>query len=168
MLDIRYLLIYIIYMEREMRDRQRLEAEATRQADKGKNMEQTINNSVCVIEGHGRLHQQYAGQQMPQPIFLELDPNARQVTIDYNAEIGNSIPVDAWNGMIRRYTIPLMSRRHAARLARTLRPLLERVCDGWERVWDGNRNVGRLNADAQDATDDIERTIANLYPGSWS
>jgi hypothetical protein len=122
--------------------------------------------SVRILAGRGRLCHQYQGQQQPQDIYLELDPNARQVTIHYNAEIGNAIPVDTWNGMLRRYTIPLMSRRNAARLARTLRPLLERVCDGWERVWDGGRYTGRLNADARDAEADIERHIANLIPGS--
>ena len=123
--------------------------------------------SVRVIRSYGRLRHRYQGQQMPQPIFLELFPKGRAVKVDYNAEIGNAVPMETWNGLFRRYTIPLMSRRNAVRLARTLRPLFERVCDGWTWEWDGNNHVGKINADAQDAEADIERHIANLIPGSY-
>jgi hypothetical protein len=104
---------------------------------------------------------------MPQPIFLELDPERRTVRISWNAEIGNAVPVGVYNCLVRRYTIPLMSRCHAARLARTLRPLLERVCVGWSETWYGGNYIGSLNFDAVAAEVGIERHIANLIPGSF-
>jgi hypothetical protein len=124
-------------------------------------------NSVRIIEGKGGLYHQYQGQQQPQPIYLELDPDKRKVTIDYNAEIGNAVPVDVWSGLVRRYTIPLMSRWSASQLARSIRPLFERVCAGWSRMDTGNNIVGCFTSDALDAEEDIERHIANLIPGSY-
>ncbi len=121
-----------------------------------------MKKTIKVIEGTGRLRVQYEGQSERQPIYLELDPEKREVTIGYNPEIGNAYPCDVWNGLLRWYYIPLMSRRNAARFARKHIDLFARVCDGWSRAYDGNRSIGRMSDDAIDAEMEIGLVIEEL------
>ena len=45
--------------------------------------------------------------------------------------------------------------------------LLQRVHDGREIVWDGRDLAGRLNEDAQEASDELERRFASLEKSCW-
>jgi len=50
------------------------------------------------------------------------------------------------------------------RLMDEIAPLADRVLAGSEIEWDGNNHVGKLDEDAQDASDEIERICDELEP----
>ncbi len=114
--------------------------------------------TIIKVEGKFDLYHQYPGQFEPQPTFIELDPEGTVVSARYNAEIGNAVPMAVYHGRIRRYSLPVPLKADAANeLMEELMPLFERVCDGFETVWNGNNTVGKLTDDAIAAEEEIEK-----------
>lgn len=113
----------------------------------------------------GQLLCVYPRQQSPQPCYVALDLRTGQVWADYDGEIGGGVPLAVAQGLTRRYSIPPLQAADANALLEELRPLLQRVADGSEVVWDGNRYVGRLTADAAAAEAEIERLIEAFNGG---
>ena len=110
----------------------------------------TGNELLCV----------YPGQQKPQDTYLWLDIVTEQMGAAYNPEIGNTVPMEVWHGVVRRYPIPLMTGSEANLLLEELVPLAERVVAGAWVKWDGCNKVGLLYASALAAEEEIERVIA--------
>ncbi len=112
------------------------------------------------------LYCHYDGQHQPQSAFVELDADG-DVRATYNAEIGGGVRADVWHGLTRRWTITGNVAKHTSRVAvckllDSLAPLLERVCQGHSVEWNGNNNVGRLDDDALEASNQIARVCEDL------
>jgi hypothetical protein len=82
------------------------------------------------------------------PAYLHLDLERRVVCFVYWER--NSEPLNVTLGhALWRQIEPGTSRAAAVKIAKELRPLLERVCDGYSVGWDGRNHVGELDADAE-------------------
>lgn len=109
------------------------------------------------------LHSRYAGQSSPQPAYVEMTA-AGEVSADFSGEIGNAVPADVWHGV--RLHWPVLSSVRGDSLADLLRGdalhLLERVHAGHSVEWDGSNHVGRLDADAVEASDDLRELLNGM------
>lgn len=57
-------------------------------------------------EGDAPVYCKYAGQQQPQPAYIELDlREAPKLSAGYNPEIGNGLPIYVWRGDAIRWPI---------------------------------------------------------------
>lgn len=109
------------------------------------------------------LYAHYQGQMQPQPAYVSLDLRTGGIDADYSGDIGNSVPESVFRGLVRRY--PIRSDLTAAQVMEVLediKPLLQRVLDGSEIVWQDCDQVARLNADAEAAEDEIVGTDGPL------
>lgn len=100
---------------------------------------------------------QYPGQWAVQPAYVELDGTG-DLSAWKNSEIGNAIPMSVVHGLALRWDVnPFISGEGLTRLLAEIAPLAERVMIGWTKGWDGRNVIGRLNGDAQAASDEIGR-----------
>jgi hypothetical protein len=111
--------------------------------------------TVIPVEDHTALYHRYPGQTSAQDCHVELDCETRTLSASYDTEIGNALPSAVWHGRVRWYGIPTLRADAADALLDRLAPLAARVCDGYERVWDGSNHVGQLDADALEAEEAI-------------
>jgi len=114
--------------------------------------------TVIPVEDHTALYHRYPGQTSAQGCHVELDCETRTLSASYDTEIGNALPSAVWHGRVRWYGLPTLRADAANVLLDRLVPLAVRVCDGYEKVWDGHNWTGTLDADAHEA----EETIADL------
>ena len=121
---------------------------------------------IISVKDDTELFCHYARQSEPQKCFIALDLENGQLWADYNAEIGNAVPEAVWNGRTLRFPAPCMTAAGMNRLMDEIAPLADRVLAGSEIEWDGNNHVGKLDEDAQDASDEIERICDELEPAS--
>lgn len=108
------------------------------------------------------LHQ-YQGQNEPQDAFIELDCENREAYAKWTGEIGNAVPARVWHGHNRRYEVDnTLSGVAIADLLESdkFQALAQRVCDGYDSVWDGNNYVARLNDDAEEAEDQLKEFLS--------
>ena len=119
---------------------------------------------IISVKDDTELFCHYARQSEPQRCFIALDLEDGQLWADYNAEIGSAVPEAVWNGRTLRFPAPCMTAAGMNRLMDEIAPLADRVLAGSEIEWDGNNHVGKLDEDAQDASDEIERICDELEP----
>ncbi len=97
---------------------------------------------------------------------IKLNPIEREVWVCQEND-DNATPMDEYHDLI----LVLSTRRHPdedeIRIYLTDNPLLETVCNGYERVWDGNNIVGRLSDEAKEAWYRIEQEIEELPETDW-
>ena len=110
------------------------------------------------------LYCRYQGQTSAQGAWVQMDEDGT-ITASYNAEIGGSVTFDVFHN--RTLTWGVAARVRGDALADLLesaemRALFERVYDGHSVEWDGNNNVGRLDADAREASDEIEAALTAI------
>ena len=106
------------------------------------------------------LYGQFDGQTERQDCYIWLDCESATVGANYNGEIGNAVPSDVYHGLVRRYYLPYPIYASAANnLMAKIAPLAERVCGGFEVVWDGTNRIGKLSDDALLAESEIEHLI---------
>jgi hypothetical protein len=104
------------------------------------------------------LYQMYPQQCNPQGAYIYLDPEDSELSADWSGEVGNSIPESVFHGILRRYPVsPYLSASEINKLMEELKPLALRVCEGYEKVWNGNNHVGSLTDDASEADEEMER-----------
>jgi hypothetical protein len=103
---------------------------------------------------------QYAGELQPQPAFIELNLEDGTLDADYSGVLGSGVPVKVFYGKIQRFSVPSdIAGKALESFIHEHAPLFERVCQGYEDVWDGNNYVARLTDDAQGAIEEIESAI---------
>ncbi|TMZ67395.1 hypothetical protein EMG21_28710 [Klebsiella pneumoniae] len=122
------------------------------------NEEPTMVRIIACTEP-AELYHHYQGQTEPQPCYIELDLSERTLLADYNAEIGNGIPMRVYHGLVRRYPIPALTAEAANRVMEQIRPLAERICSDSEEIWDGSNHVARIGDDAAAAEAEIRRLL---------
>ncbi len=116
------------------------------------------------------LYNRYQGQTQPQRTYLELDPESRALRADWDAEIGNAVPMAVYHRLIRRYYIPCpyLTAEAIGRVMDEVAPLAARVCDGWSSGWDGHNISGGLTEAAGEAEYAIiailDRACSDSYP----
>ena len=77
------------------------------------------------------LHHHYEGQTSPQQVYVEFDLSTSSLKMDYNADIGNAVPIAVWVGDIRRYWLPNIPTTAAAqRLLNDVAQFAQTVRDG--------------------------------------
>lgn len=124
-------------------------------------MEVTVNK-LDESEPH-QLYHRYPGQTNPQGCYIELDTRTGEWTADYNAEIGNAVPMDVWHSRTLRFRLGAVpNAAHANRLLEELAPLAQRILDGASVEWDGSNLVGRFTADAQAAENEIDEILDSI------
>lgn len=108
------------------------------------------------------LFYQYDGQINPQPAYVEMDEEGN-VSADYSGEIGNGTPTLVWHGRTLRWNVhPLALGSDLADLLESdeVKGLLKRVYAGHDVDWDGSNLVGRLDENAQEASEKLEEILA--------
>lgn len=111
------------------------------------------------------LFHRYSGESGPQPCHVEIDLTDGRLTCDYNAEIGrNCVPESVYNNRTLRIPIPPLTTAAANALLTDIRGRVQEILDGATVDWDDANTVGRLNDDAADALDRLEKHIAALHP----
>lgn len=104
------------------------------------------------------LYGQFDGQT--KDCYIWLDCDSATMGAAYNSEIGNAVPSDVYHGLVRRYYLPYPIYSDSANgLMADILPLAQRVCAGFEVVWDGHNHVGKLSDDALQAESEIEHLI---------
>lgn len=109
------------------------------------------------------LYHQYPQQNSAQRAFLAIDTRGEgTLGADWDAEIGGAVPMSVWHGLVRRFRIPnniTEDGLHRLLSDPLILALAQRIIDGTEEVWDGRNNVGRANADARKAEDELETIL---------
>lgn len=103
-----------------------------------------------------QLYHRYSGEFDPQPCYIALGLREERLWADYNANVGGAVPMDAWHGFERRYSIPCLTATAANALLREIAPYAERVLAGYDSHWDGHRYVAVLDEEAHLAEEAIE------------
>ena len=116
-----------------------------------------------IIERTETLYHRYPQQTNPQPVCIEINPEAGTIAAEVNAEIGNAVPTDVWHNRILRYTLNnILTIKAINELMAQILPLAERITAGHTEKWDGNNYVGKLDDDAQEASNEIERICDDI------
>lgn len=115
-----------------------------------------LRNEVLPVYHH------YEGQTEPQLAYLELDEHGA-VSVDWDGEIGNAMPMSVWHKRDLRWTLPSPLLRGFALSDflddQDVRKALARVHAGRSIEWDGSNKVGRYTPDAEAAIEDVRRLI---------
>jgi hypothetical protein len=113
--------------------------------------------TIIPCTGEYPLYQMYPHQCNPQDAYIQLDPDARELSADWNAEIDNSIPMSVYHVRKFRYSVSqYLHTSEVIALMDDIKPLALRVCDGYNSEWDGHNNVGILTDDATEAHEQID------------
>jgi hypothetical protein len=123
-------------------------------------MANTLNLDISNLRTElAPLYRQYPGQYQPQPAYVTLENGFVQA--DWSGDSGGGMPPSVWHHRTLRWAVnpSANGRALAALLEGEALPLLERVHAGHTVEWDGSNNVGLLTADAQDASDELERLL---------
>lgn len=102
------------------------------------------------------LYHRYDGQIKCQSAYVEIDMEDDTITADWNDEIGNGIPTSGYHGRVFRCPVsPYISNEGLIELLNTIKPLVEKMAQGFEIMWDGSNHVGTLNNDAREAYETV-------------
>ncbi len=115
------------------------------------------------------LYHRYSHAQREQGAYIEIDPQQRTATANWDAETGNAVPMAVWYGRTLRYAVsPCLRGDAIADLLESpdVLSLLARICDGHSIVWDASNHQGQLTHDAAAASDELQRLLDDLtsYP----
>jgi len=130
------------------------------------NRENHIKTNADKMRGQAApLHNQYPGQSDPQGAYIEIDPAERTAYADWNAEVGNAVPMSVWHN--RKLRIAISPCVHGPALADWLKiervqSTINRIVAGHSVEWDGNNMVGRMTEDAVAACDELESMSREL------
>ena len=103
----------------------------------------------------------YGSQNSPQNGVVQLDEEGR-ISIDYIND-NSSTPIKVWSGHVTQWAFsPWVSAGDLRKALDELREELQRVLEGREEVYDGQRERVRLTDDAQEASEAIERHLEAL------
>jgi len=101
----------------------------------------------------------YPNQCNPQSRFFDVFWDGR-VHVDVNPEIGNSIPCNVYNGIIRRITIPDgYTRCDIKAFYANHRKEFATLVKGMDSEWNGNNYVGTLTENANDALESLQYAL---------
>jgi len=102
------------------------------------------------------LYHRYPSQITPQPAHLELDCRHRDISADWDPEIGGGVPLTVWHRHVLRFPLPPEINQNSLddlTGSPALSALAMRIFDGYSSEWDGNNHVARYTDDAIQAQD---------------
>lgn len=106
----------------------------------------------------------------PQTPYIELDLTSpdNAIHIDTYCQIDGT-PISVWHGIVRRYYLSPYTDAEALTTdinAGVFDDLFQRIVDGSEVEWNGSNYVGRLNEDALDAEEELEKILEEYADGT--
>jgi len=106
----------------------------------------------------------------PQTPYIELDLTSpdKPLDIDTYCQIDGT-PISVWHGVVRRYSLSPYTNAEDLTTdinAGVFDELFQRIVGGSEVVWDGDNHVGRLNEDAREAEEELEKLLEDYADGS--
>ena len=114
------------------------------------------------FEGIAPVYTKYACEFQPQPAYIRMDEDG-EIDAWANGEIGNAVPASIWHGRTLTWRVPSDVKGEALlAFVKEHQRLFERVYLGHEVDWDGNNLVGKLDEDAQEASEEIEQAAESL------
>lgn len=96
--------------------------------------------------------------------WLWLDCASRTLSCRCASRDRTGMPAGVWHGLTLRWQLPALTADAANALMEDLADAAARVCDGFERAWDGHNFVGRFDEEAREAQDEISRAIERREP----
>lgn len=115
------------------------------------------------------LFEKYSGQNEAQPAYIELDCEDATLSAGTNSEIGSAVPLKVFHGQVQRFNIaPNLSSEAINSLLEEVKPLAERIIDGYRSHWNGNNEVARFSDDAHAASTELAEacTFASETPSN--
>jgi hypothetical protein len=123
--------------------------------------------NLDTLTGPAPLFLQYPGQCNPQRAYVKLTADGR-VCYYANAEIGNGVSCDIFNGTARHWSVPNdLTARGYEQLHDDIAEMLQEVSEGMSEKWNGNNTVGRLTEEASDASDALEFFLHDARAGDY-
>ncbi|WP_461367790.1 hypothetical protein [Candidatus Darwinibacter acetoxidans] len=106
----------------------------------------------------------------PQTPYLELDLTSpdNAIHIDTYCQIDGT-PISVWHGVVRRYYLSPKTNAEALTTdinAGVFDDLFQRIVDGSEVEWNGSNYVARLNEDAREAEEELEKLLEDYVDES--
>lgn len=116
---------------------------------------------VNIIEVEAKdLHCKYQGQSDQQRVYLEINPENDTMTMWFDGEIGNAVPVAVYNGRILRCYFPTnYIPRDPNEFMRVRSEEIDAIISGHSVEWDGSNHVGKLTDEAQETLDKLRDEI---------
>lgn len=114
------------------------------------------------FDGIAPVYEKYDREFQAQPAYIRMDEDG-EIDAWVNGEIGNAVPASIWNGRTLTWRVPSNVRGDALlAFVKEHQGLFERVYLGHEVDFDGNNHVGKLDEDAQEASEEIEQAAEAL------
>lgn len=98
----------------------------------------------------------YSGQIESQGIYIELDCQNGNLSVDYNAEIGYCVPFSVYHGHDQRFGIPLLTTEAFKNLLDEIKPFAEIVLSGYDSEWNGSNFIATFTDEANEALEEIK------------
>jgi hypothetical protein len=128
-----------------------------------------MKTEITAIKCTGKhpLYRIYPRQLNPQDAYIELDPESAELSADWNAEVGNAIPMPVYHRRILRYPVtPYLTSEEANTLMEEISPLALIVCNEYSEAWDGSNMVGQLTEEGEEASEAIREICAEAETNS--
>lgn len=117
----------------------------------------TVTVKTLDTDNQAQLYRQYQGQMQPQPVFVELDTEDGELSVDWSAAIGAGMSASVYHGRTLSWPLPrALTATAANELLANIAPMAQAVLDGYAIDWDGSNWVGAPTGPAAvDAIDKI-------------
>lgn len=115
--------------------------------------------TIARVAGTYDLHQRYRGQDAAQPCHVQLACDTGTLSADFDGEIGSGVPTLVYHTRTLRWRIPCLTADAANALLDEVLPIAERIVAGYSCEWDGHNHVGRFDADAEAAREEMHDLI---------
>lgn len=132
-------------------------------------------NTVIIekVKGYAPVYVKYDDCTEPQPAYLWLFPEKREVSADYSEF--RDIAGDTWDSFCHRHVLtfeinPMMKAAAINRLMRDLQYMLSHICDGYSSVWCGNHFEASYTRVAEATIREVKKIckLYGQYPGNIS
>lgn len=98
------------------------------------------------IERDVDIYCHYEGQTNAQPAEIVLECESGRLVARYNPEIGNAVSGHRWHGRECAWDLDnSLSDAAVIEILEEIKPLCQEILDGYECVWNGSNNIGRLD-----------------------
>ena len=124
----------------------------------------TTDITIEPVEGEDDLYDFDPYRGSSTGAWLWLDCASRTLSCRCASRDRTGMPAGVWHGLALRWQLPALTADAANALMEDVADAAARVCEGFERAWDGHNFVGRYNDDARDAQDEISRAIERREP----
>ena len=105
---------------------------------------------------------QYPGQFRHQSAYIELDPETKTLSCDWNGEIGNAVPFSVYHGRVQRFSFPPFTKLLDVRdCMKAIAPACAAMVKEYKERWDGNNWRGIWN---EELLDMVQRRVWALSP----